>query len=46
MADFYRKQWAEGEPGDKVALTLLEGAQMHEVKVTAGDRYEWLRFSQ
>jgi S1-C subfamily serine protease len=46
MADFYRKLWAEGEPGDKVALTLLEGAQMHEVKVTAGDRYEWLRFSQ
>jgi len=43
MADFYRKLWAAGEPGDKVPLTILKGAQMHEVNVTAGDRYEWLR---
>ncbi len=42
MADFYRKVWAVGKPGDKVPLTVLKGAQMHEVKVTAGDRYEWL----
>ncbi len=43
MADFYRKLWAAGEPGDEVPLTVLKGAQMHEVRVTAGDRYEWLR---
>ncbi len=42
MADFYRKLWAAGEPGDKVPLTILKGAQMHEVNVTAGDRYQWL----
>ena len=43
MADFYRKLWAVGEPGDKIPLTVLKGAQMHEVSVTAGDRYNWLR---
>ena len=29
-------------PG-KVPLTILKGAQMHEVSVTARDRYDWLR---
>jgi len=43
MADFYRKLWAAGEPGDEVSLTVLKGAQMHEMRVTAGDRYKWLR---
>lgn len=43
MADFYRKLWAAGAPGDKVPLTILKGAQMHEVNVTARDRYDWLR---
>jgi S1-C subfamily serine protease len=43
MADFYRKLWAVGAPGDKVPLTILKGAQMHEVSVTARDRYDWLR---
>jgi S1-C subfamily serine protease len=42
MADFYRKLWAVGEPGDKVLLTVLKGAEIHEVSITAGDRYEWL----
>ena len=43
MADFYRKLWAVGEAGDEVPLTILKGAQMHEVNITAGDRHEWLR---
>ena len=43
LADFYRKLWAVGEPGDQVPLTVLKGAQMHEVNVTARDRYDWLR---
>jgi len=42
MADFYRKLWAVGAPGDKVPLTILKGAQMHEINVTARDRYDWL----
>ena len=43
MADFYRKLWTVGAPGDEVPLTILKGAQMHEVSVTARDRYDWLR---
>jgi S1-C subfamily serine protease len=43
MADFYRKLWAVGGPGDKVPLTVLQGARVQEVSVTAGDRYTWLR---
>ncbi len=42
MADFYRKLWAAGKPGDEVPLTVLKGAQMHELSFTAGYRYEWL----
>lgn len=43
MADFYRKLWAAGSPGDPVSLTLLKGTEMHELNVTASDRYDWLR---
>lgn len=43
LADFYRKLWATGAPGDRVALTVLKGQEMHEVTVTARDRYDWLR---
>jgi S1-C subfamily serine protease len=43
MADFYRKLWAVGGPGDKVLLTVLKGARVQEVSITAGDRYTWLR---
>lgn len=42
MADFYRKLWAAGAPGDEVALTVLKGANVQELSITAGDRYEWL----
>ena len=43
LADFYRKLWAVGGPGDDVPLTLLKGARMAEVSVKARDRYDWLR---
>jgi S1-C subfamily serine protease len=43
MADFYRKLWRTAGPGDKVALTVLKGARIHTVTITAGDRYNWLR---
>jgi S1-C subfamily serine protease len=42
MEDFYRKLWAVGGPGDEVPLTVLKGARIHAVSITAGDRYEWL----
>jgi S1-C subfamily serine protease len=43
MADFYRKLWKAARPGDKVLLTVLKGARIHKVTITAGDRYDWLR---
>ncbi len=43
MEDFYRKLWAMGKPGDEIPLTSLKGAQIQQLTVTAGDRYEWLR---
>lgn len=43
MADFYRKLWSSGNPGDAVELTVLKGARLHQVNVVAGDRYQWLR---
>jgi len=44
MADFYRKLWSLGGPGDPVPLTLLtlEGG-VEQLSVTAGDRHRWLR---
>ena len=42
MADFYRKLWSSGNPGDRIALTVLKGARLHQVDVIAGDRYNWL----
>lgn len=46
LADFYRKLWAVGGPGDPVPLTLLKGSRMEELSVTASDRYTWLRLQQ
>ena len=43
MADFYRKIWALGRPGDVIPLTLLKGGALKDVAITAGNRYRWLR---
>ncbi len=44
MADFYRKVWAQGEPGDMIAITVIKGADILELEIRSGDRYQWLRF--
>ncbi len=44
MADFYRKVWAQGEPGDVIPITVIKGADIFEIDVRSGDRYQWLRF--
>ena len=43
MADFYRKVWAQGGPGDTISLTVVKGADVHELEVRSADRYQWLR---
>ncbi|HUT50646.1 MAG TPA: S1C family serine protease [Alphaproteobacteria bacterium] len=44
--DFYRKLWAAGKPGVKIAITISRGAQAITVTVTAGDRYRWLKMGK
>jgi len=41
MADFYRKVWAQGEPGDMISITLIKGTDVHELAIRSADRYQW-----
>jgi len=43
MADFYRKVWAQGEPGDMISITVIKGTDAYELAIRSGDRYRWLR---
>lgn len=43
LPDFYRKLWAIGEPGVEVPLTVLQGADMKELRVRSMDRLDFLR---
>ncbi|HQZ45887.1 MAG TPA: S1C family serine protease [Usitatibacteraceae bacterium] len=43
LADFYGKLWASGEPGADVALTVLQGADVRQVRVHSIDRADFLR---
>jgi len=43
MADFYRKVWAQGEPGDTISITVIKGTDIRKLTIRSGDRYQWLR---
>ncbi len=43
VADFYRKVWARGEPGDMISITVIKGTDVYELAIRLGDRYQWLR---
>ena len=43
MADFYRKVWVQGGPGDTISLTVVKGGEVQEVEIRSADRYQWLR---
>jgi S1-C subfamily serine protease len=43
MADFYRKVWAQGEPGDMISITVIKGTDVYELAIRSSDRYQWLR---
>jgi S1-C subfamily serine protease len=43
LADFYRKLWAAGEPGAEIGLTVLQGADLKDVRVRSIDRLDFLR---
>jgi S1-C subfamily serine protease len=44
--DFYRKLWAAGKPGSKIAVTIMRGPHSSTVTITAGDRYRWLKLDK
>jgi len=46
LADFYRKIWAVGQAGVDVTLSVLRGAQIQEVTVHSGDRYQFLNLKR
>jgi S1-C subfamily serine protease len=43
LDEFYRKLWATGEPGIEVPLTVLQGADIRELRIKSIDRLEFLR---
>ena len=43
QADFYRKLWARGAAGSEIPLRLLQGIDIHEVKVRSMDRFDYYR---
>jgi S1-C subfamily serine protease len=43
LADLYRKVWALGNAGVEVPLSILQGIEIRDIKVTSGDRYQFLR---
>ena len=46
MADFYRKIWAQGEPGDSIAITVIKDGEVRDLDIRSADRYQWLRLQQ
>lgn len=43
QADFYRKLWARGTAGSEIPLRLLQGIDIHDVKVRSIDRFDYFR---
>jgi serine protease Do len=43
QAEFYRKLWARGAAGSEIPLRLLQGIDIHEVKVRSMDRLDYFR---
>jgi S1-C subfamily serine protease len=43
LEGFYKRLWAAGSPGVEVSLTILQGNDVHEVKVKSMDRLDFLR---
>jgi hypothetical protein len=43
QAEFYRKLWGRGVAGSEIALRVLQGDAVHEVKVRSIDRGDYFR---
>jgi S1-C subfamily serine protease len=49
-ADFYRKLWSSGKPGQFITLNIipqqLKKLQIQELKIRSGDRSKWLKIKR
>lgn len=43
LAEFYRKVWSHGAAGAEIALRVLQGTQVKEIKLRSIDRLEYFR---
>ncbi|QJR16214.1 S1C family serine protease [Usitatibacter palustris] len=43
LDDFYKKLWSSGKPGVEVALKILQGAEVRDLKIRSIDRLEFVR---
>jgi S1-C subfamily serine protease len=43
QADFYRKVWGRGAAGSDIPLRVLQGIEVHEIKVHSIDRMDYFR---
>ncbi|HTS23292.1 MAG TPA: S1C family serine protease [Casimicrobiaceae bacterium] len=43
QAEFYRKLWSRGAAGSEIPLRVLQGEDVHEVKVRSIDRVDYFR---
>jgi hypothetical protein len=43
LEHFYMVMWKSGPPGIEVRLTVLQGAEVHEIAVHSIDRQEFMR---
>ena len=45
LSGFLRQVWALGDAGVTVPLTVLRDAQLVDIQITSGDRYNWLQLN-
>ncbi len=43
QAEFYRKLWAHGAAGSEIPLRVLQGLDVHEIKIRSIDRLDYFR---
>jgi S1-C subfamily serine protease len=46
LADFYRAIWAMGAAGVTVPITVLQGAQVREIRIESASRYDFLKINR
>lgn len=43
LADFYKQLWSHANPDDEIELTVLQGAEVRQLRIKAVDRMQTMR---